>query len=58
MAVFNAVVIGSGQAGNPLAHRLADRGRTVALNYPGDRRRRAGADPDGPRVAASLPAPA
>jgi pyruvate/2-oxoglutarate dehydrogenase complex dihydrolipoamide dehydrogenase (E3) component len=28
---FNAIVIGSGQAGNPLAHRLADKGWTVAL---------------------------
>jgi pyruvate/2-oxoglutarate dehydrogenase complex dihydrolipoamide dehydrogenase (E3) component len=28
---FDAIVIGSGQAGNPLAHRLADRGWTVAL---------------------------
>jgi pyruvate/2-oxoglutarate dehydrogenase complex dihydrolipoamide dehydrogenase (E3) component len=28
---FDAVVIGSGQAGNPLAHRLADKGWTVAL---------------------------
>jgi len=29
--LFDAIVIGSGQAGNPLAHRLADRGWTVAL---------------------------
>jgi len=28
---FGAIVIGSGQAGNPLAHRLADEGWTVAL---------------------------
>ncbi len=28
---FDAVVIGSGQGGNPLAHRLADLGRSVAL---------------------------
>ena len=28
---FDAIVIGSGQAGNPLAHRLADKGWTVAL---------------------------
>jgi pyruvate/2-oxoglutarate dehydrogenase complex dihydrolipoamide dehydrogenase (E3) component len=28
---FDAIVIGSGQAGNPLAHNLADRGWTVAL---------------------------
>ena len=28
---FDAIVIGSGQGGNPLAHRLADLGRTVAL---------------------------
>jgi pyruvate/2-oxoglutarate dehydrogenase complex dihydrolipoamide dehydrogenase (E3) component len=31
MTTFNAIVIGSGQAGNPLAHRLADKGWTVAL---------------------------
>ncbi len=31
MKTFDAVVIGSGQAGNPLAHRLADKGWTVAL---------------------------
>lgn len=31
MKTFNAVIIGSGQAANPLAHRLADRGWTVAL---------------------------
>ncbi|MBI2615429.1 MAG: mercuric reductase [Gemmatimonadetes bacterium] len=31
MKQFDAIVIGSGQAGNPLAHRLADRGWTVAL---------------------------
>jgi len=29
--VFQAIVIGSGQAGNPLAHRLADRDWQVAL---------------------------
>ncbi len=29
--VFQAIVIGSGQAGNPLAHRLADRDWRVAL---------------------------
>ena len=28
---FDAIVIGSGQAGNPLCHRLADRGWNVAL---------------------------
>lgn len=28
---FDAIVIGSGQAGNPLAHRMADRGWRVAL---------------------------
>ena len=28
---FDAIVIGSGQAGNPLAHRLADKGWTVGL---------------------------
>lgn len=28
---FDAIVIGSGQGGNPLAHRLADRKQTVAL---------------------------
>ncbi len=31
MKAFDAIVIGSGQAGNPLAHQLADRGWTVAL---------------------------
>jgi len=31
MNLFDAIVIGSGQAGNPLAHRLADKGWTVAL---------------------------
>lgn len=31
MSDFQAIVIGSGQAGNPLAHRLADQGWTVAL---------------------------
>ncbi len=31
MPSFSAIVIGSGQAGNPLAHRLADKGWTVAL---------------------------
>lgn len=31
MRSFDAIVIGSGQAGNPLAHRLADQGWTVAL---------------------------
>jgi pyruvate/2-oxoglutarate dehydrogenase complex dihydrolipoamide dehydrogenase (E3) component len=28
---FDAIIIGSGQAGNPLAHNLADSGWTVAL---------------------------
>jgi pyruvate/2-oxoglutarate dehydrogenase complex dihydrolipoamide dehydrogenase (E3) component len=28
---YDAIVIGSGQAGNPLSHQLADRGWTVAL---------------------------
>jgi pyruvate/2-oxoglutarate dehydrogenase complex dihydrolipoamide dehydrogenase (E3) component len=28
---YDAIVIGSGQAGNPLSHRLADHGWTVAL---------------------------
>src|SRR6476646_3066991 len=28
---YDAIVIGSGQAGNPLTHDLADRGWTVAL---------------------------
>lgn len=28
---FDAIIIGSGQAGNPLAHNLADRGWSVAL---------------------------
>ena len=31
MKTFDAIVIGSGQAGNPLAHRMADHGWTVAL---------------------------
>ena len=31
MTSFNAIVIGSGQAANPLAHRLADKGWTIAL---------------------------
>ncbi|MCH8080611.1 MAG: mercuric reductase [Proteobacteria bacterium] len=31
MKNFDAIIIGSGQAGNPLAHNLADRGWTVAL---------------------------
>lgn len=31
MKDFQAIVIGSGQAGNPLAHRLADQGWTIAL---------------------------
>lgn len=31
MKPFNAIVIGSGQAGDPLAYRLADQGWTVAL---------------------------
>ena len=31
MKKFNAIIIGSGQAGNPLAHNLADDGWTVAL---------------------------
>ncbi|TMC55549.1 MAG: mercuric reductase [Chloroflexi bacterium] len=31
MQIFDAIVIGSGQAGNPLVHRLADKGWTVAL---------------------------
>lgn len=31
MKTFQAIVIGSGQAGNPLAHQLADKGWTVAL---------------------------
>ncbi|MBI4538967.1 MAG: mercuric reductase [Gemmatimonadetes bacterium] len=31
MASFAAIVVGSGQAGNPLAHRLADKGWAVAL---------------------------
>lgn len=31
MTSFDAIIIGSGQAGNPLAHRLADKGWTVAL---------------------------
>src|SRR5262245_9251538 len=29
--IFDAIVIGSGQAGNPLSHRLADHGWNVAL---------------------------
>src|SRR5229473_1576670 len=37
MTSFNAIVIGSGQAGNPLAHRLADKGWTVALTELGVR---------------------
>src|SRR5262245_65755488 len=28
---YDAIIIGSGQAGNPLSHNLADRGWTVAL---------------------------
>jgi len=28
---YDAIVIGSGQAGNPLSHKLADHGQTVAL---------------------------
>ena len=28
---YDAIVIGSGQAGNPLSHRLADQGWKVAL---------------------------
>src|SRR6266536_1228824 len=28
---YDAIVIGSGQAGNPLVHKLADKGWTVAL---------------------------
>src|SRR5437868_10625832 len=31
MSPFDAIVIGSGQAGNPLCHALADRGWNVAL---------------------------
>lgn len=31
MKTYQAIVTGSGQAGNPLAHRLADKGWTVAL---------------------------
>jgi len=31
MKEFDAIIIGSGQAGNPLAHNLADSGWTVAL---------------------------
>jgi len=31
MKNFDAIIIGSGQAGNPLAHNLADSGWTVAL---------------------------
>ncbi|MEX0692032.1 MAG: mercuric reductase [Gemmatimonadales bacterium] len=31
MSSYDAIIIGSGQAGNPLAHRLADKGWTVAL---------------------------
>ncbi|MCH7724115.1 MAG: dihydrolipoyl dehydrogenase [Bacteroidetes bacterium] len=31
MKSFDAIIIGSGQAGNPLAHNLADSGWTVAL---------------------------
>jgi pyruvate/2-oxoglutarate dehydrogenase complex dihydrolipoamide dehydrogenase (E3) component len=31
MQEFDAIIIGAGQAGNPLSHRLADRGWNVAL---------------------------
>src|SRR5207248_4474862 len=31
MAKYDAIVIGSGQAGNPLSQKLADHGWTVAL---------------------------
>src|ERR1700752_4984384 len=31
MPHYDAIVIGSGQAGTPLSQKLADRGRTVAL---------------------------
>src|SRR3954451_24877055 len=31
MTRYDAIVIGSGQAGNPLCHKLADHGWTVAL---------------------------
>ena len=31
MQAFQAIIIGSGQAGNPLAHNLADSGWKVAL---------------------------
>src|SRR6266571_6856888 len=31
MATYDAIVIGSGQAGNPLSQKLADQGWTVAL---------------------------
>ena len=31
MTKFDAIVIGSGQAGNPLGQKLADQGWTVAL---------------------------
>ena len=31
MTKYDAIVIGSGQAGNPLSHNLADCGWTVAL---------------------------
>jgi pyruvate/2-oxoglutarate dehydrogenase complex dihydrolipoamide dehydrogenase (E3) component len=31
MSTYDAIVIGSGQGGNPLSHNLADRGWTVAL---------------------------
>src|SRR6516165_1781979 len=31
MSKYDAIVIGSGQAGNPLCHKLADLGWTVAL---------------------------
>ena len=31
MPQFDAIVIGSGQAGNPLSQKLADRGWAVAL---------------------------
>ena len=31
MTRYDAIVIGSGQAGNPLSHKLADHGWNVAL---------------------------
>ena len=31
MSTYDAIVIGSGQAGNPLSQKLADRGWSVAL---------------------------